>query len=57
MVTSNKQSSYEPTYFEFVKHWDEKHYHDSHDIDLNKVIKKEARGINDADFGEIQLTM
>jgi hypothetical protein len=27
------------------------------DIDWDEVIKKEARGINDADFGEVQLTM
>jgi hypothetical protein len=26
-------------------------------IDWDKVIKKEARGINDADFGEVQLTI
>src|SRR5688572_8676733 len=26
----------------------------SNDIDWNDVIKKEARGVNDADFGEIQ---
>jgi hypothetical protein len=26
-------------------------------IDWNEVVKKEARGINDADFGEVQLTM
>ena len=27
------------------------------DIDLDEVVKKEARGINDADFGEVQLIM
>jgi hypothetical protein len=27
------------------------------DIDWDKVVKKEARGINDADFGEVQLIM
>jgi hypothetical protein len=27
------------------------------DFDWNEVIKKEARGINDADFGEVQLTI
>jgi hypothetical protein len=26
-------------------------------IDWNEVIKKEARGINNADFGEVQLTI
>ena len=26
-------------------------------IDWDEVIKKEARGINDADFGEVQLIM
>ena len=26
-------------------------------IDWDVVIKKEARGINDADFGEVQLTI
>jgi hypothetical protein len=25
------------------------------DIDWDEVVKKEARGINDADFGEVQL--
>jgi hypothetical protein len=30
---------------------------DINNIDLNEVIKKEARGINDADFGEVQLTI
>ncbi len=30
---------------------------DSNNIDWNEVVKKEARGINDADFGEVQLTM
>ena len=25
------------------------------DIDWDKVVKKEARGINDTDFGEVQL--
>jgi hypothetical protein len=27
------------------------------DIDWDEVVKKEARGINDADFGEVQLSM
>jgi len=27
------------------------------DIDWDEVIKKEARGIDDADFGEVQLKM
>jgi hypothetical protein len=27
------------------------------DFDWDEVIKKEARGINDADFGEVQLTI
>ena len=27
------------------------------DIDWDEVTKKEARGINDADFGEVQLTI
>ena len=27
------------------------------DIDWDEVIKKEAMGINDADFGEVQLTI
>ena len=27
------------------------------DIDWDEVVKKEARGINDADFGEVQLIM
>ena len=26
-------------------------------IDWDEVVKKEARGINDADFGEVQLTI
>jgi len=26
-------------------------------IDWNEVVKKEARGIDDADIGEVQLTM
>jgi hypothetical protein len=26
-------------------------------IDWNEVVKKEARGIDDADFGEVQLTI
>jgi hypothetical protein len=30
---------------------------DKKNIDWDYVIKKEARGINDADFGEVQLTM
>ena len=28
---------------------------DNNDIDLNEVIKKETRGIDYADFGEVQL--
>jgi hypothetical protein len=27
------------------------------DISWDEVVKKEARGINDADFGEVQLTI
>jgi hypothetical protein len=27
------------------------------DINWDEVVKKEARGINDADFGEVQLTI
>ena len=27
------------------------------DVDWDEVVKKEARGIDDADFGEVQLTM
>ena len=30
---------------------------DSNKVDWNEVVKKEARGINDADFGEVQLIM
>jgi hypothetical protein len=30
---------------------------DSKNIDWNEVVKKEARGIDDADFGEVQMTM
>ena len=30
---------------------------DNNNIDWNEAIKKEARGINDADFGEVQLIM
>ncbi|MFL6412486.1 MAG: hypothetical protein ACJ71K_14765 [Nitrososphaeraceae archaeon] len=30
---------------------------DSNNIDWNEVVKKEARGIDDADFGEVQLTI
>jgi hypothetical protein len=30
---------------------------DKENIDWDNVIKKEARGINDADFGEVQLIM
>jgi hypothetical protein len=26
-------------------------------IDWDELVKKEARGINDADFGEVQLTI
>jgi hypothetical protein len=26
-------------------------------VDWDQVVKKEARGINDADFGEVQLTI
>ena len=29
----------------------------SNNIDWDEVVKKEARGIDDADFGEVQLTM
>jgi hypothetical protein len=29
----------------------------SNNIDWDEVVKKEARGINDADFGEVQLTI
>jgi hypothetical protein len=29
----------------------------NNNIDWNEVVKKEARGINDADFGEVQLTI
>ena len=29
----------------------------ANNIDWDDVIKKEARGINDADFGEVQLIM
>ena len=27
------------------------------EIDWDEVVKKEARGINDADFGEVQMAM
>ena len=30
---------------------------DETNIDWNEVVKKEARGIEDADFGEVQLTI
>jgi hypothetical protein len=30
---------------------------DKKNIDWDEVVKKEARGINDADFGEVQLTI
>jgi hypothetical protein len=30
---------------------------DKESIYWNEVVKKEARGIDDADFGEVQLTM
>jgi hypothetical protein len=30
---------------------------DKNNIDWNEVVKKEARGTNDADFGEVQLTI
>jgi hypothetical protein len=30
---------------------------DNNNIDWNEVIKKEARGIDDADFGEVQMSM
>jgi hypothetical protein len=30
---------------------------DNNNIGWNEVIKKEARGIDDADFGEVQLTI
>jgi hypothetical protein len=29
----------------------------NNNIDWNEVVKKEARGIDDVDFGEVQLTM
>jgi hypothetical protein len=29
----------------------------NNNIDWDEVVKKEARGINDADFGEVQLTI
>jgi hypothetical protein len=32
-------------------------YADNNNIDWHEVIKKEAGGTNDADFGEVQLTM
>ena len=30
---------------------------DETNVDWNEVVKKEARGIDDADFGEVQLTI
>jgi len=33
------------------------HFDDKKNIDLDEVVKKEARGTNDADFGEVQLTI
>jgi hypothetical protein len=30
---------------------------DKKNIDWDELVKKEARGVNDADFGEVQLTM
>jgi hypothetical protein len=30
---------------------------DNNNIGWDEVVKKEARGINDADFGEVQLTI
>ena len=30
---------------------------DEKNIDWDEVVKKEARGIDDADFGEVQLTI
>ncbi len=30
---------------------------DNKNIDRDEVVKKEARGIDDADFGEVQMTM
>ena len=30
---------------------------DETNIDWDEVVKKEARGIDDADFGEVQLTI
>ena len=30
---------------------------DNNNIDWDEVIKKEARGIDDADFGEVQMSM
>ena len=29
----------------------------NNNIDWNEVVKKEARGIDDADFGEVQMTV
>jgi hypothetical protein len=31
-------------------------FDENKNIDLDDMIKKEARGINDADFGEVQFT-
>jgi hypothetical protein len=53
-------SKLEGTKKEFLKHWGEKHIiptDDSKNIDWDEVVKKEARGIDDADFGEVQMTM
>jgi len=33
------------------------HFDDKKNIDWDEVVKKEARGTNDADFGEVQLTI
>jgi hypothetical protein len=31
--------------------------HNNNNIDWNEVVKKDARGIDDADFEEVQMTM
>jgi hypothetical protein len=33
------------------------HFDDKKNIDWDEVVKKEARGTNDADFGEVQLIL
>ena len=55
-------SKLETTKNEFVAHWGEKHHTLSaddrkKDFDWNEVIKKEASGIDDGDFVEVQLTI